>query len=242
MSEKVQEDQSLDGAEAPDPVTEIPELPSTAVPKERPGQPGGRRDRNRRERVRALTEAAVGLFLEQGISGTTIDDITKAAGVSKGSFYRYFEDKAELVAFAFAPLRTEMAEAFARCGLGLDEARATSEMMRVYEDLGADLAGSLLRHSEAALLYLQENRAPSVGAREPIGELRDLITDKAVELTHIAHRHGVLRPFPDKLSAIVVVGAVERLVFGLLKGEDIGDPLKLAEHVTSLILDGLAAR
>ena len=72
-------------------------LPTTSVPKERPGKPGGRRDQNRRERVKALSDAAISLFLERGTESSTIDDITKAAGVSKGSFYRYFESKHELV-------------------------------------------------------------------------------------------------------------------------------------------------
>ncbi len=217
-------------------------LPPT-VPGERPGKPGGKRDQNRRERAQALVEAAVALFLERGIEATTIDEITKAAGVSKGNFYRYFEDKAQLVAHAFAPLIAEVTEAFDTCQAGLADARSTDAMMGIYQDLGAELAGSILRYSELVLLYLQESRAPAGGARAPIVELAAFIAARAVTLTEVAHRHGVLRKFPNKISALTVVGASERLIFGLLKEEElIDDPLQLPELVASLILDGLAAR
>lgn len=214
-----------------------------SVPGERPGKPGGKRDQNRRERAQALVDAAVALFLAQGIEGTTIDEITKAAGVSKGSFYRYFEDKLQLVRHAFAPLYAEVSAAFDTCGEALSEARSTDAMMAIYQDLGAELAGSILRYSELVLLYLQESRAPAVGARVPLVELAQLISERAVVLTEVAHQHGVLRSFPDRVSALTVVGASERLIFALLKEEELlDDPLKLPELVASLILDGLAAR
>ena len=72
---------------------------SSRVPKQRPGKPGGRRHRNRKERLKSLGHSALELFLAQGIQTTTIDEITKAAAVAKGSCYRYFEDKSAVVAF-----------------------------------------------------------------------------------------------------------------------------------------------
>ena len=36
------------------------------------------------------------LFLERGIETVTIDEITREAGVAKGSFYRYFDDKKQI--------------------------------------------------------------------------------------------------------------------------------------------------
>ena len=48
-----------------------------------------------------LVRAALGLFLSHGLEAVTIDDITRQAGVAKGSFYRYFEDKAALVRVLF---------------------------------------------------------------------------------------------------------------------------------------------
>ncbi len=45
----------------------------------------------------ALLSAAAQVFAEKGFFSTRITDITKAAGVSAGSFYTYFESKEEIL-------------------------------------------------------------------------------------------------------------------------------------------------
>lgn len=52
----------------------------------------------------ALEEAARNLFAERGFHGTTLADITSAAGRSPAVFYRYFDDKEDLL--------TSLAESF----------------------------------------------------------------------------------------------------------------------------------
>jgi TetR/AcrR family transcriptional regulator, transcriptional repressor for nem operon len=50
------------------------------------------------ERVRGrIVEEAARLIYEQGVAGTTLDDVKKAAGVSGSQMYHYFPDKDELV-------------------------------------------------------------------------------------------------------------------------------------------------
>jgi AcrR family transcriptional regulator len=44
-----------------------------------------------------LIESLKKLILKKGYSNTTIDDITKEANISKGSFYTYFKNKDELL-------------------------------------------------------------------------------------------------------------------------------------------------
>lgn len=46
----------------------------------------------------AIEAAARKLFAERGFHGTTLADITSAAGKSPASFYRYFDDKEDLLA------------------------------------------------------------------------------------------------------------------------------------------------
>ena len=45
-----------------------------------------------------IVSAAWKLFYEQGYDRTTVDDIVEASGMSKGSFYHYFESKESLPA------------------------------------------------------------------------------------------------------------------------------------------------
>lgn len=44
-----------------------------------------------------MIDAAYKLFLEKGVNITAIDDVVKAAGVAKGTFYLYFKDKYDLL-------------------------------------------------------------------------------------------------------------------------------------------------
>ncbi len=44
-----------------------------------------------------IEEAAAELFLEQSYAGTTIDEITQRAGVSRATFFNYFGSKSDLL-------------------------------------------------------------------------------------------------------------------------------------------------
>lgn len=48
---------------------------------------------NKLEKKKNLMEVAYNLFVTKGINDTYISDITKEAGVAKGTFYLYFKDK-----------------------------------------------------------------------------------------------------------------------------------------------------
>src|SRR5262245_2192420 len=71
------------------PVVRLSDLMSTAS-KFRP------RTKPPEERRDELMNAAQRLFLEQGVGPTTIEQITSAAGVAKGTFYLHFSSKEEI--------------------------------------------------------------------------------------------------------------------------------------------------
>ena len=62
-----------------------------------PGEPKTRRGRASRERI---VERAAELFADQGIAGTSLDEVLAAAGAGKGQFYHYFRSRDELAAAA----------------------------------------------------------------------------------------------------------------------------------------------
>ncbi|MDD7929250.1 TetR family transcriptional regulator [Microbacterium thalli] len=63
--------------------------------------PTGLRERRRLETQRELSDAALELFEERGVHGTTVDDIARRAGTSQRTFFRYFPTK-EAAVFASA--------------------------------------------------------------------------------------------------------------------------------------------
>jgi AcrR family transcriptional regulator len=53
----------------------------------------GRREQAKLERRERIYEAALTLFREQGYESTTVDQITRHAGLAKGTFFNYFPTK-----------------------------------------------------------------------------------------------------------------------------------------------------
>ncbi len=62
-------------------------LPSESSP------PRGRRERRKSETRERIFRAALKLFAERGFFRTTVEDITEAADVGKGTFFSYFPSK-----------------------------------------------------------------------------------------------------------------------------------------------------
>jgi AcrR family transcriptional regulator len=67
-----------------------------------------------RQTRESIELAARTLFAERGFHGTTLADITSAAGKSSAVFYRYFDDKEDLLASLAESVRHAADEGYAR--------------------------------------------------------------------------------------------------------------------------------
>ncbi len=208
---------------------------------ERPGREGGKRAENRKQRIHALETAALRLFLQYGVEAVTIDQIVDGAQTAKGSFYRYFRDKSDLVEAVVAPLADEVRRSFERCATALRAEENAADLPQHYQALGEDLFRIVLHYPEVVRLYLHEARGPKSGARVPIVKLAEDVLDSATLLSDIAREQGLLRPLAGRLSAIVVVGAVDLLLTRLFAGDDISPVIEMPSKLVSLVLDGVRA-
>lgn len=193
-------------------------------------------------RTEALQRAALGLFLQYGVEAVTIDQIVDGARTAKGSFYRYFRDKTDLVASLVDPLREEVRAAIDRCASTLAETARGGDVAKPYEALAQDLIRSVLQYPDVVRLYLHESRGPKNGARAPIVELAEDVLEGATRLSNVAHERGLVRGLVGRLSAIVVVGASELIIARLFAGDDVGPVLEMPGELVSLVLDGVRAR
>jgi AcrR family transcriptional regulator len=112
-------------------------------------------DRRARTR-RRLIESAIPVFAEHGVDASVIDDVIAAAGVSRGTFYNYFQSNRELLLAVNDQLRDEMivivqetvaglpdpaARVAASIGLVIQVARENPLMARFCAQGGLEAAG-----------------------------------------------------------------------------------------------------
>ena len=64
---------------------------------------GSLRDLRKRETIRSLTDIARRLTVDHGFSGFTVEDVCAEAGISRRTFFNYFESKENAV-FGFATI------------------------------------------------------------------------------------------------------------------------------------------
>lgn len=129
-----------------------------------------------------LAEAACELFLEQGYDATTVADITRRAGVSRSTFFNYFDGKTATIWFALDAFLASIADA--REGRSLTDvsvrlaanpphtlalAISNAHAMGVESELAT---GRALRQAELARLITQWTRGEEGNASTPlIGEI-----------------------------------------------------------------------
>ena len=151
------------------------------------------------ERKQQLLEAAARLFAEQGYAATRVVDIVDAAGVAKGLFYWYFDNKEAL----FRELATDI-----RRRLRRQQATAM--------DPGAPALVRLLQGTVASVQFMAEN-APFFSLLEVEGRnVSDVLrqgTEQHVSDVAALIREGqadgtVTGDDPADLLALSVVGAV----------------------------------
>jgi AcrR family transcriptional regulator len=161
--------------------------------------------------------------------------------MAKGNFYRYFDDKADLVEAIVNPLATEIRAALRQCATALSRAAARSDVVAAYNALGFGLVSSVSAHPDVARLFLQEHRSPPSPARQSLHQLATEISFGAIRVSEVAIEHGLIRVKDPRVSALAVVGAVARLALAVLSGELDSPPAEIAEILVAVVLDGIRA-
>ena len=220
--------------------TKTPKTEAARPPGRRPGPAGGKRDTNRKERTQALLTAGLRLFLARGVENVTVDEIAKEAGTAKGNFYRYATDKQDLVEALILPVDQAFDAAFARCAEDTQSATSQTALTTAYMRLAFDLLEVLREHSDTVRLYLQESHAPAIGARIPIANFERKLISHALEITQGAHDKGLLKKIPPLVSALAVMGAVERLLMAHLRDGVFDNPADAVRHLVRFVMEGIS--
>ena len=139
------------------------------------------RERTRHAARQQVVDVALALFSERGFEVTTIDEVARAAGISRRTFFRYFGTKEDLVlgdsdeqcrllvaALQARPPDEDPWTALRRAAEALPEAQAGPERVRAVAELISTSASLEARHLQKHATW-QEALVPLVARRMGLG-------------------------------------------------------------------------
>jgi len=203
------------------------------VPRSRPSTERPSRD----ERRHSLVEAAKHCFASRGYHATTVDDITRTAGVAKGTFYLYFDEKREIyyevirgfmqlvkdIGSSVTATSTEPADFFARAE------HAARELMAVF-----------LENRELARLAYRESMGLDRELERMIGDFYREIAMVTAHNIEVAMELGLVRRVDPLLTAYAHIGIVERVLMAMVDDPDrFPDPDQVVRERMRLSWEGL---
>jgi len=195
-------------------------------------------DEDKEQRRRDLLAAAKRLFAERGFNATTIADVARAAGVSYGVVYWYFESKDDL----FHALMSEEEAALRERITGALDNRAAKTDLRV----------ALREAVQATFEYFDEDRASAALLFRDSFTLSDdferhlfgiygRFVDEIEGAIRQAQRAGVARKAPAQLVAFSSAALISQMALRRLTTDDGLSAAEAADFTVDLLLDGIQA-
>lgn len=200
-----------------------------------------RAERKKAELRREIIDASFECFAERGYHATGIADIATTLGIGHGTFYRYFENKRDIIDHVIDDLIAKIIDA-----LATDNAPDAANTLDEYRAQVARIADVLPR------IFFDDPRIPRVLLFETTGVDADLtgrmldLLDQAAALTAGYLRHGVecgyLRADLDIANTAQAVNGM-MLASGIqgLRAESSVDCTALNQAITRIMFDGIRA-
>jgi len=178
-----------------------------------------------------LIEAAMRLFAEKGLDETAVSDIVGAAGVAQGTFYLYFESKADVVNAVVVDISEQIVA-------GVEE---------IADEEGTPALDKMLRMRDALLSVVSEDAALLAFFHRPGNEaFHDRVSRDALRLLVPVHERVIQQGRDEGVFKISHPDDAARFIAAL---QDVTDPFdmfaepeRLGHHVealTEFVLRGL---
>jgi AcrR family transcriptional regulator len=165
-----------------------------------------RRERRSLETRERLFRASLDLFSEKGFPETTVEDITNAADVGKGTFFNYFPSKDHIL-LAFGEMQ------LARLQSAVQEARHTRQPIPQFlSSLAERMTQEPAKHPDIIrvllLAYLSNSKV-----RKAMLDLQDRVLAVHTEMIQMGQDRGEIR---KDLPAAEIALVFRQTVFGTL--------------------------
>jgi len=178
----------------------------SSVPTRTPRSASDRRQRRSAEIRERLFRAALKLFAQKGFLETTVEDITEAADVGKGTFFNYFPSKDHIL-LAFGEMQLSKLEA------AIEMARQTNEPMPEFlRSLGVRMTQEPTRNP-AIIRALLQAYLSTTPVREAMMDLQRRVHALHTQMIQLGQDRGEIR---GDLPAAEIAHVFRQTIFGTL--------------------------
>ncbi|MFE3192908.1 TetR/AcrR family transcriptional regulator [Nocardia sp. NPDC059240] len=202
-------------------------------------KPSSRIERRKAELRQEIIDTAFGCFAEKGYHATGIADIAGVLGIGHGTFYRYFENKRDIIDHVIDDLAARIIES-----LGTDNAPDAADSLEEYR-AQVDRIGDALNR-----IFLEDQRVAQLLLFQATGIDSELtmrlygLLDTADSLTAGYLEHGVergyLRADLDTVNtARAVTGMLLAAIVHGIRTPDAKAVDDLSHAIRHLLIDGV---
>src|SRR5215470_2958805 len=168
--------------------------------------PSARRQRRSAEIRERLFRSALALFGTKGFAETTVEDITEAADVGKGTFFNYFPSKDHIL-LAFGEMQLAKLEA------AIETARRTKEPLPAFlRSLGTRMTQEPTRNP-AIIRALLQAYLSTTPVRRAMMDLQRRIQALHTQIIQLGQERGEIR---SDLPAAEIAHVFRQTIFGTL--------------------------
>lgn len=162
------------------------------------------------ERRQQLLLAAKDIFAKRGYHAAKIDDIVAAAGVARGTFYLYFQDKRGI----FEEL---VDRAFARLGMAIVRVDPKADVPAQVRENIFRIMGALLEDKATTKLLLSDAMGVDPAFDRKLNIFYEGVTKLLEESLQEGQELGLVGEGDPRTLAILTIGAMKELLYQVVR-------------------------
>ncbi len=203
-----------------------------------------RRTKEEAEQTRNdILDAAEQMFFERGVARTTLEEIARAAGVTRGAVYWHFHNKVDLFDAMQARARLPQEDVI-ECLLSRETDRPLEHLACTLKDILQVMATDLRRQRVFTILfhrceYVEEMR--TVAQRKQ--DRTDQMLDRLIRFFELMAQRGELSPhWPPASAALGMHALMVGLLNRMLDGDNPESLVTMAQECVTAFFTSLAGR
>jgi AcrR family transcriptional regulator len=196
-----------------------------------------RAQRQRESRRKEVLKCALSVFSEKGYHDTSITDIIEAAGIARGTFYLYFDNKRAIFEELLDSFMARIAGALRR--VSLDEG-APPPVEQIRQSV-ARVVGVLADNGEFTRLLLRQAVGLDTEFDQRLAEFYGKVLQRIEQALVLGQSMGLVREFDALIVASCILGSIKEVAnqFLLQDGGEPPDRELLEQEILDFSLKGV---